>query len=60
MVQATRLGESEPFIAGSIIERLELSPSGAFVAGTEGGTNPVYLRTHSGICKWKRYSCTTA
>jgi hypothetical protein len=49
-------GEGERIIAGSIIERLELSSSGAFVAATEGSTRPVYMRSHNGICRTRRYS----
>jgi hypothetical protein len=49
-------GEGERIIPGNIVERLELSSSGAFVAATENSTKPIHLRHHSGICKVRRYS----
>jgi hypothetical protein len=52
----TEIEGGERIIPGSIVERLELSSSGAFMPATEGSTKPVYLRSHSGICKTRRYS----
>ena len=46
---------TERIIAGSVIERLELSSSGAFMPATEGSTRPVYLRSHSGIVRVERF-----
>jgi hypothetical protein len=52
----TEIDGGERIIAGSIVEQLELSSSGAFMPATEGSTKAVYLRTHSGICKTQRFT----
>jgi hypothetical protein len=48
--------EGERIIAGSIVERLELSSSGAFEPATENSTKPIFTRTHAGICKVLRFA----
>jgi hypothetical protein len=48
--------EGERIIAGSIVERLELSPSGAFVPATENSTAPVITRTNAGIVRVERFT----
>jgi hypothetical protein len=58
--QLTEIDGGERIIAGSIVERLTLSSSGAYEPATEGSTKPVHLRSHSGICKTVRYSFTIA
>jgi hypothetical protein len=43
-------------LTGSVIERLELSSSGAFIPMTEGSTKPVHVRRHAGIAPTRRFS----
>jgi hypothetical protein len=52
--------EGERIIPGSITELLTLSSSGAFEAATENSTMPIYTRTHSGVCRVRRYRFTIA
>jgi hypothetical protein len=52
--------EGERIIPGSITERLELSSSGAFMAASENRTKPIHIRSHSGVCRVRRYRFTIA
>jgi hypothetical protein len=56
----TEIEGSQRIIPGSITERLELSSSGAFVAASENSTKPIFMRSHSGVCRVRRYRFTIA
>jgi hypothetical protein len=51
------IGEGERIIAGTIVERRELSAAGAFEPATEGSTRPVAeARRHAGIVRVVRFT----
>jgi hypothetical protein len=56
----TEIDGGERIIPGSITELLTLSSSGAFEAATENSTKSIYTRTHSGVCRVRRYRFTIA
>jgi hypothetical protein len=56
----TLAGEGERIIAGSIVEQLTLTSSGAFEPATAESTRPVHIRTHAGVCKVERWSFSLA
>jgi hypothetical protein len=52
--------QSERIIPGSVVERLEPSSSGVLIAASENSTKPIITRSHSGICRVRRYRFTIA
>ncbi|SRR5579871_1212832 len=52
----TELAPGQRIIAGTIVERLTMTSSGAFEPATEGSTKPIIERSHAGIVPTQRFT----